>query len=244
MSNVKKDRISVLYLHALIYAVVVFVTIFPILNTRLFIYVYLPVIISHLVIDYVKIKIENQKKESSIYRNTFIIDQILHSAIIIIFASIYANFNTIALNQLGFYILSFYNMLGMSITPSLFLRFIFVLLVIGKPGNIIIRELNNKDKIIDLSKKEKYIIIDDKSNISDETEYKNAGKCIGILERILIVILVILNQYAAVGLIFAAKSLTRYNKIITIPSFAEYYLVGTLLSLLIAIGAVLLIQPI
>lgn len=197
--------------------------------------VFLPVVIIHFLIDFIKTRVNIEiNKENFIFRNIFIVDQILHSAMIVIFASIYANSNAIDLNQFGKMLLLFYNNLGMTIDPSVFLRFIFVFLIIGKPANILIKEINNKENIWP-----------NNTNSEEKApEYKNAGKLIGILERILIVILVLLNQYAAVGLIFAAKSLTRYNKIITEPSFAEYYLVGTLLSLLIAIGAVLIIQPV
>ncbi|HEY5557942.1 DUF3307 domain-containing protein [Acetobacterium sp.] len=235
MAMDKKEEKRPLYLHALIYALTVFLTISPVLNLKLFIVVFLPVVISHFLIDFIKTRVNIEiNKENFIFRNIFIVDQILHSAMIVIFASIYVNSNAIDLNQFGKMLLLFYNNLGMSIDPSVFLRFIFVFLIIGKPANILIKEINNKENIWP-----------NNTNSEEKApEYKNAGKLIGILERILIVILVLLNQYAAVGLIFAAKSLTRYNKIIKEPSFAEYYLVGTLLSLLIAIGAVLIIQPV
>lgn len=242
MANGKKEEQNVLYRHALIYALVLLVAISPVLNSDIFVYVYLPVVISHFFIDLLKIKIQiNKNAENFITRNIFVVDQIVHIAIIVMFACIYANDSTIALNQPGQNLLSFYHMLGMSMTSSIFLRIIFVFLLIGKPGNIMIRELNNKEKIRGNIMTNR---TDEGKEAAEETEYKNAGKLIGILERILVVILVMLNQYAAVGIIFAAKSLTRYDKIIKDPSFAEYYLVGTLLSLLIAIGAVLSIQPI
>lgn len=242
MANGKKEERNILYKHALIYALVLLVAISPVLNSDMFIYVYLPVVISHFFIDLLKVKIQfKRNSESFITRNIFLVDQIAHIAIVIIFACIYANDSTIALNQFGQNLLSFYQTLGMIMTSSILLRIVFVFLLIGKPGNIIIREINNKEKI-------RGNIMTNGTDTGkegiEETEYKNAGKLIGILERILVVILVMLNQYAAVGIIFAAKSLTRYDKIVKDPSFAEYYLVGTLLSLLIAIAAVLSIQPI
>ena len=41
-----------------------------------------------------------------------------------------------------------------------------------------------------------------------------------------------LNQYAALGLVLTAKSIARYDKIAKDEQFAEYYLLGTLLSTL------------
>jgi hypothetical protein len=67
----------------------------------------------------------------------------------------------------------------------------------------------------------------------------SAGALIGDFERVLIVILLILEQYAAIGLVFTAKSIARYNKISTEKEFAEYYLLGTLYSVLAAIVAYL-----
>ena len=47
--------------------------------------------------------------------------------------------------------------------------------------------------------------------------------------------LISIQQYSAVGLVLTAKSIARYNKISEDPSFAEYYLPGTLLSTFVAI---------
>jgi uncharacterized membrane protein len=61
------------------------------------------------------------------------------------------------------------------------------------------------------------------------------GKIIGNLERILIVLLLCANQYVVIGYIFTAKSIARWKKLTEDKDFAEYYLVGTLLSVIISI---------
>lgn len=43
-------------------------------------------------------------------------------------------------------------------------------------------------------------------------------------------IFIAMNQYAALGLVLTAKSIARYDKIAKDEKFAEYYLLGTLLS--------------
>ena len=63
----------------------------------------------------------------------------------------------------------------------------------------------------------------------------NSGAIIGSLERLLMILLIFLDQFAAIGLVLTAKSIARYNKIAEDSSFAEYYLIGTLYSVLIAI---------
>ena len=52
-----------------------------------------------------------------------------------------------------------------------------------------------------------------------------AGATIGLLERIVMSICIIFNQFASIGLVFTAKSIARYNKISESPTFAEYYLI-------------------
>lgn len=61
-----------------------------------------------------------------------------------------------------------------------------------------------------------------------------AGSWIGSFERVLAVIFMAISQYAAFGLLFAAKSIARYDRIAKDPGFSEYYLLGTLYSLLFA----------
>ena len=61
-----------------------------------------------------------------------------------------------------------------------------------------------------------------------------AGALIGILERLIVFVLGIMGQFGAIGFVIAAKSLARYKQLED-KSFAEKYIVGTLLSSLIAI---------
>ncbi|OYD14689.1 hypothetical protein CH333_03285 [candidate division WOR-3 bacterium JGI_Cruoil_03_44_89] len=67
-----------------------------------------------------------------------------------------------------------------------------------------------------------------------ETGFKGAGAVIGILERIFTLTLVLINQYASVALIFTAKSITRFEDLKN-RKFAEYYLIGTLSSILFSV---------
>lgn len=59
-----------------------------------------------------------------------------------------------------------------------------------------------------------------------------AGAWIGNLERLLSGTLILLGQFSAVGLTMTAKSIARYDEIVKNPAFAEYYLIGTLYSIL------------
>lgn len=59
---------------------------------------------------------------------------------------------------------------------------------------------------------------------------KNAGKLIGYLERLIILILVMYNQYSTIAFVLTAKSVARFKEIEDNRITAEYYLIGTLLS--------------
>ena len=60
------------------------------------------------------------------------------------------------------------------------------------------------------------------------------SRYIRIIERALIVTLVSFGYVSSIGIIFTAKSLARYREL-SENRFVEYYLLGTLASLLIAL---------
>lgn len=77
---------------------------------------------------------------------------------------------------------------------------------------------------------------------SDEIEpHLGAGEVIGILERIFTFFLVIVGGLSAVGFAVAAKAAARYPKFKN-SAFAEYFLIGTLCSIGLAVLIGLAIQ--
>lgn len=67
---------------------------------------------------------------------------------------------------------------------------------------------------------------------NSKSKIEGAGAMIGNLERLLIAALMYYNQFGAIGLVFTAKSVARFDKISKSPTFAEYYLIGSLFSIL------------
>jgi hypothetical protein len=65
------------------------------------------------------------------------------------------------------------------------------------------------------------------------------GATIGVLERILIVVFVLTGSEAAIGFVVAAKTLARF-RLLDDRDFAEYYLLGTLASVAVAIVTALI----
>lgn len=80
------------------------------------------------------------------------------------------------------------------------------------------------------------------STANNESRSVAAGKYIGILERFLIMTLTVTGNISAIGVVFAAKSIARFSEFSN-KHFAEYYLVGTLLSVVLALaGGIALVQ--
>lgn len=67
------------------------------------------------------------------------------------------------------------------------------------------------------------------------------GQAIGMLERTLLLTLVLLDQWGALGFVLAAKSIARF-KDLDERDMSEYYLVGTLLSTTLAVGTGLVVK--
>lgn len=74
-----------------------------------------------------------------------------------------------------------------------------------------------------------------REQIVDASALGNAGKWIGIIERVVIITLVFNHQYAAIGLLITAKSLLRFSEANRAEIKTEYLLIGTLISITIAI---------
>jgi len=96
---------------------------------------------------------------------------------------------------------------------NVYLLVLLATLIIIKPCSVTI------DKILMI-----YRPIDKPSKVN------NAGVLIGYLERAIILILLVYQQFGAIGLVLAAKSIARYSEMSNNKIFAEYYLMGTLLS--------------
>lgn len=104
-------------------------------------------------------------------------------------------------------------------------RLILFFVITGKPINFYFKAFFGKFQV---------------SNQINST-ISGAGAVIGLLERILIALFLLLNQYAAIGLVFTAKSVARYNKISEDQAFAEYYLIGSLFSMISVVIVYLLL---
>jgi hypothetical protein len=74
----------------------------------------------------------------------------------------------------------------------------------------------------------------------DWNDLQRAGRWIGMLERIIIVTFVLLEQYEAIGLLIAGKSIIRFKE--EDKRKSEYFLFGTLVSFALSILVALAIK--
>ncbi|HLQ39936.1 MAG TPA: DUF3307 domain-containing protein [Tetragenococcus sp.] len=208
MAQEKEHSLKYLLLHCLIYGVTMLIVCLPILNKDI-----LPAIVMvsliHLMIDCLKAFITTHYPLTESQHIIFYcFDQFLHLSTIFYFAFA-MNFSA-ELSSLSLYFP--FDLLSVLAWSSL-------LLFVGKPASITVRK-----------------VLDHFDPQTPDEGIKNAGTLIGILERLIILLLLSANQYGAIGFVLTAKSVARYNKISEDPQFAEYYLLGTLLSTLLVIG--------
>jgi hypothetical protein len=104
---------------------------------------------------------------------------------------------------------------------------LFGLLVSANEANLVIRAVFDR---LDLKPRS----LPAGGGVVDVGEF-NRGRVIGILERVLLYAFVLQGQYGAIGFVLAAKAFTRFKALDDRP-FAEYVLIGTLLSACLALA--------
>ncbi|PKD45098.1 hypothetical protein [Rhodohalobacter barkolensis] len=112
------------------------------------------------------------------------------------------------------------------------LAILFGFLMILNEINLLIRYILEKLQLAPLSNQHKKKI--------DEKQFRT-GRVIGFLERIFVFLFILMGQYTAIGFVLAAKGVVRYPEFGN-RSFAEYILIGTLLSSLLAMGMAFFIK--
>lgn len=217
----KKEKIKWVFFHGMIYFLTIVVVSVPVISIDILILDAVASIL-HLLIDTVKFMfLKSKKKENS---TVFVADQILHLICLFVLSYIWTR-HRIPIKEVPL-VSDFF--CTTDISERMVCNWILGLLIIHKPANILIQNLIGPYKP-QLEKRE----IKVKDN--------NAGRMIGTVERGVMLILIYMNQYSAIGLVLTAKSIARYERISKDEKFAEYYLLGTLISsgIVIACGTML-----
>ncbi|WP_179345747.1 DUF3307 domain-containing protein [Winogradskyella ursingii] len=137
----------------------------------------------------------------------FFIDQLLHFAVIFILTPLFF--------KEGYEFI-------ITIKPN-YLLLIICFGFLTMPTSIIMKTIFSKWNISKLTK--------------DNESLKDAGKYIGILERLLVFIFIVVGHWEAVGFLITAKSVFRFGDLTASKErkLTEYILIGTLISFGIAI---------
>ncbi len=194
------------------------------------------IFLSHYLIDRIKIYIEKRVDENSLC--LFFLDQFLHILVIFSLYPITKKFNySQTFISFSDFLCKNYTILK-NINSSLSTIFIFLisfLLFLINGGTVLTKLFISQfqpPKMNTCFSRE--AITSEEGTIDNLIKY-NGGELIGILERILIFILVILNKFTAVSFVITTKSIARFEKIQEDKSFSDMFLIGTLASFSIAI---------
>ncbi|HKM21105.1 MAG TPA: DUF3307 domain-containing protein [Lachnospiraceae bacterium] len=209
MSDNKKQKFGWVILHGLTYGLVMVVICFLFGQVKLVVSACAATLI-HMLIDilkYIYLKLCKEKtyvKECSV----FFIDQALHFMSIMAISYVFV----LSCGEIlsGSIVENFF--LTINVSEIVVLAWILALLIISKPANIMIQRFLSAYR--------------PKSNVEHKDD-NNAGRLIGTVERVIILILISIGQYSSIGLVLTAKSIARYDRISKEKDFAEYYLLGT-----------------
>lgn len=80
---------------------------------------------------------------------------------------------------------------------------------------------------------DRFPVAEQAEEASPGTDVQRMGRTIGILERMLAFTLVVMGHWEGIGWLFAGKTVARFRELDN-RAFSEYYLIGTLASLLFA----------
>lgn len=162
---------------------------------------------SHLIIDFCKSYIP--KCRGSLW--CFCIDQLLHLAVLLsVWAYIFVDFS--AVDAQAFRALIDLNLVTL----------VAAYLLILQPTSIVIRFILKPWSTLKGS---------ENNQAESVEELDKAGSLIGILERIIILTLILIDQFTAIGFVLAAKSILRFKE----EHKHEYVLLGTITSLAIVL---------
>ncbi len=167
----------------------------------------------HLVIDFVK-RTSISRKLVADSTTVFIADQLLHFLTMVLLAR---SLGVITWHQLA----TQFTWSVQSRERGLMVGVVYTLTIFA--GGYFVRYLTNSIEV------ERPL-----NSTESEQELRNAGMYIGWVERFLVITAVMTQSPAMIGLILTGKSIARFPELKQ-ARFAEYFLIGTLLSISIAL---------
>ncbi len=200
----------------------------------------------HVILDSLKHLIYRRLKSKPSHNAnvaSYIADQALHLLAIVL------------LSQVFFVDISQKFALGSLLTREI-LNWALLIVLITKPANVSFKvlfekyqykpETDDEEKTNEEGITRAHVGLDESIHATEEKDSKTtdleslmsvpgAGAIIGNMERLLSAIFLSVGQWAAIGVVFTAKSIARFKQIEKNKQFAEYYLIGTLYSILFVV---------
>lgn len=205
----KKNSLIWVLKHCLNYFITIIIVSIPVISPKIFLLDVISAFL-HGLIDIIKyLYLKHAKKAIP---SMFLIVQSLHLLCLLAVSYIGTKYN-IQLNEQPI-IQEIFKTVGVSEINVC--KWLLGLLIIHKPANILIQDFISTYK--------------PKANDMEIKADNNIGRVIGTVERVIMLMLISMKQYSAIGLVLTAKSIARYDRISKDEKFAEYYLLGTLLS--------------
>lgn len=217
VSEKNKGKFKQFFLHAFAVAFVTFLFLLPFKGLNP-LYFALFVLLIHLLIDYLKHILDKlfDKAKSNFKALTFLLDQLLHIFSLLVLSQ------TIPLLPRPFFasLLTDFPI----IEAYILIPIVYIFVVFG--GAHFVR-----------------LILDSvPSKKGEKAENANKGKLIGILERTLMLTFWVTGNPSGIAIVLTAKSIARFKEFDD-KEFAEYYLIGTLSSTLVALaGGIILLK--
>ena len=217
-SEKKRKMLKPLLLHCFIYFIIFEIVLLPILQFKKVFLLGVIISVLHFLINFIKNKLEKSFPQRRLQIWIFSINQLIHFFIIIAMYFILNLENSVS----NLYI----NLQGYENFKTIIL-YISVFSIIFEPASVFIRKL--------------FTSISPKTYPKANLEELKAGNIIGKLERIIIAILLLNNQFGVIGFVLTAKSIARFKQMEN-RDFAEKYLIGTLTSFLIVLISVFILK--
>ncbi|MCG6843518.1 DUF3307 domain-containing protein, partial [Fusobacterium nucleatum] len=217
-SEKKRKMLKSLLLHCFIYFIVFEIIFFILFQCEKAFILGLIISVLHFLINYTVNKLEKYFPKRRLQLLFFSLNQLIH---IVMIVGMYYILNLENLTN------NLYTKLQTYEDFKIIVLYTFVFSIILDPASVFIRKL--------------FTSISPKTYPKTNLEELKAGNIIGKLERIIIAILLLNNQFGIMGFVLTAKSIARFKQMEN-KDFAEKYLIGTLTSFLIALISVLILK--
>ena len=217
-SEKKRKKLKPLLLHCFIYFIVFEIVLLSILQFKKAFLLGMIISVLHFLINFTKNKLEKSFPQRRLQIWIFSINQLIYFALLIGMNYIFNLENSVS---------NLYIKLQEYENFKTIILYISVFSIIFEPASVFIRKL--------------FTSISPKTSPKENLEELKAGNIIGKLERIIIAILLLNNQFGVIGFVLTAKSIARFKQMEN-RDFAEKYLIGTLTSFLIVLISVLILK--